>query len=104
MIDKSEMEMNGIHSVFKEARILLCHFHVKQAWQRWLGERSKSRLPHGDNNKTYKAVLDDLNRWMAAPDQPRFMARWEGIKRSWGGHYPLVIKYLEENWLGCREK
>lgn len=36
MIDKDQAEINAISHVFPQSRILLCLFHVIQAWQRWL--------------------------------------------------------------------
>jgi hypothetical protein len=44
MIDKSDVEINAIKTVFTDAQIRICFFHVLQAWQRWM-RAGKNNVP-----------------------------------------------------------
>ena len=49
IVDKSDAEIVAIQRVFPRCFIMLCDFHVKQAWQRWL-------------NATAHGVRDEADR------------------------------------------
>jgi hypothetical protein len=55
MIDKSDTETAAIKEHFKDATVIICLFHVAQAWQRWIrtGDNKipgKCHLIHPNNS------------------------------------------------------
>ena len=57
IMDKCDAEMNAVKKIFPEAIIILCEFHAKQAWLRWL-KTSANGVPKGEVNLIYKALCD----------------------------------------------
>lgn len=47
MTDHSDPEINALRTIFPEALILLCAFHLLQAFWRWLFEK-KNQVDKGD--------------------------------------------------------
>ncbi|KAK3243648.1 hypothetical protein CYMTET_46712 [Cymbomonas tetramitiformis] len=54
--DKDDAELNAIAMVFPKATILLCDFHMKQAWDRWLKTASHG-VAKEDQNKVYAQMV-----------------------------------------------
>ena len=57
IMDKDIAEMNATKAVFPDITIILCEFHAKQAWQRWL-RSGKNGVPTNRFNMIYNALSD----------------------------------------------
>ena len=57
IMDKSDAEIGAVKKVFPNAVIILCEFHVKQAWLRWL-KTSANGVPKEVVNIIYKALCE----------------------------------------------
>lgn len=57
IMDKSDAEIGAVKRVFPNAVIILCEFHVKQAWLRWL-KTSANGVPKEVVNVIYKALCE----------------------------------------------
>ena len=57
IMDKSDAEIGAVKRVFPNAVIILCEFHVKQAWLRWL-KTSANGVPKEAVNIIYKVLCE----------------------------------------------
>jgi MULE transposase domain len=123
MIDKSDMEMNGIREVYPGSEILLCDFHRYvcartlfaaaftcsqclshaccrlQAWWRWIVKNEHGVLAHR-RQILFKALANLAD----AETLVQFDARLEGLKNDedYVGNVALQV-YLQREWLSCTE-
>lgn len=56
MVDKSDAEMYAIKMIFPLAAILLCYFHVKQAWMRWIRKSDNGVGEEGNRQELYNLL------------------------------------------------
>jgi hypothetical protein len=55
--DKDDAEINACKAIFPDAIIILCEFHAKQAWLRWL-HTSAHGVPVGEQRLIYDMLND----------------------------------------------
>ena len=90
IMDHSTAEINAIRRVFPYIFIILCDFHIKQAWQRWLtcgnnqvGDKYARRQAYtllsnileGDTMEKMQASLTEWEGYLLDKNNPD-MARW----------------------------
>ena len=56
IVDKSSAEMGAIKVVFPNVHIVLCDFHAKQAWHRWLTDTKNNVGDLEERRKAYKLL------------------------------------------------
>ena len=57
MTDKDDAEISACGQIFPTARLVLCEFHVKQAWLRWL-RTSAHGVPKEQQRRLYDMMSD----------------------------------------------
>ena len=102
IVDKSDAEIKAIARVFPPPKcfIMLCDFHVKQAWQRWL-TASKNRV--GDDAKKKEAYA-----LMAAIAHAQTISLMEDAVRALenyieGSNNEAMRTWWENEWKGCMQ-
>nr|XP_022321445.1 uncharacterized protein LOC111123426 [Crassostrea virginica] len=93
MIDSSEIEAVAIKLVFPDAKILICDFHRKQAWQRWTSSLK-------NNVQDQEATLDMLNRVAESLTEDDFQSNLRLMKENplWKKQ-PRLQDYMQKQWL-----
>ena len=105
MLDCDRAERNAVMQVFPDAFILLCEFHVKQAWRRALGKRLGLESP------AFNLVRGILVAWMhykSGPLHTGIISHWltviiiglrqcglSNAVQSW------VLSYVKR-WIACK--
>ncbi|KAK3269730.1 hypothetical protein CYMTET_21839 [Cymbomonas tetramitiformis] len=73
LCDKDDSELGAIATVFPRAVIVLCDFHVKQAWNRWL-RASAHGVSKDDQKIVYRALCHISNAPSVAACHARIQA------------------------------
>ncbi|CAO3591984.1 unnamed protein product [Absidia cylindrospora] len=102
MIDCSSAEISAIKSAFpgddgQVVSILLCHWHIKRAWEHNL----KQYVKGNSNNETMflrskvRRMLDDL---MYATSSEKFTESYDFLSSELGTISPAFVDYFNTNW------
>ncbi len=70
IVDKDDAEIGAVAAVFPSCTLILCDFHVKQAWERWLKTSA-----HGVPPEDQKYILQLLSSISLAPTLSAMQAR-----------------------------
>jgi hypothetical protein len=95
IVDHSAAEVGAIEIVFPNVYILLCDFHIKQAWQRWLKAECSSykeevytllvNIAHSSDVREKAAALSALEAFLARPENAH-------VKSWFNNHYAKCIQ------------
>lgn len=94
MLDDSDKEINALVQEFPLSRLLLCLFHRKQAWERWVKCSEKSGVPSHDKNM----VIHSLEHVAEAMTEEELSKRYQDLQVKLAA-YPLVLSYFERFWM-----
>ncbi|SAM02423.1 hypothetical protein [Absidia glauca] len=100
MIDCSAMEMGAIRNAFGgECAILLCHWHIKRAWDTNL--KKLIRVPHATAasqqlQRTAYAMLSDM---MYSCSGAEFDAIWLRFKAAFSDHDAFIKYFTTKQWI-----
>lgn len=75
MTDDKKTERSSLHSVWPDASLLLCHFHILQAVWRWL-QKGKNAILKADRISLYRSFKDIIY----APTESEAIAKYEEMK------------------------
>src|SRR5204863_6514132 len=88
MTDKDRSQINSLRTVYPEAKILLCWWHVLHAWQQHFVTAH------------YPTLWTLLKKWVRIQDSRQFDEQWEKIKEVAPAS---IVSYLEKEWLRDRD-
>jgi hypothetical protein len=98
--DKCDAEINAIKAAFPRCFVLLCDFHVKQAWQRWLNTSK-----HGVGDKAAKEyaykLLVDIAHAENLPMLQDAVSTWESFLND--GENEDMSRWWTNEWEGCMQ-
>ena len=86
MSDRDKAQMNAISTVYPDAKLLLCWWHVLRAIRMHF------------RTEEFPEVWDCICEWVRTSDQSRFDAIWEWIQTDPSVPRTL-IDYLKINWM-----
>lgn len=81
--DKDDAEINAVKAIFPDATLVLCEFHAKQAWLRWLRTSA-----HGVPKLEQKRIYDLLCDMMKSPSAQ------VACTKVWPIHVYMHVKLL----------
>lgn len=100
MMDKSAAEMLAVRTRFPNAIIILCEFHVKQAWLRSLVS-SKRGLKKEEQHRVYNYLNKILKANSQSMAQVQVQALCDFIENYKGGKLDHIWTWFADNWLPC---
>ncbi|KAK3242908.1 hypothetical protein CYMTET_47408 [Cymbomonas tetramitiformis] len=95
--DKDDAELGAIAAVFPRATIVLCDFHVKQAWDRWL-KTSTHGVPKVDQKVIYRALCHISKAPSLKALASRILA-FEEMEQFQTN--PQLQRWWNTEWKGC---
>ncbi|KAK3240651.1 hypothetical protein CYMTET_49515 [Cymbomonas tetramitiformis] len=99
LCDKDDSELGAIATVFPRAVIVLCDFHVKQAWNRWL-RASAHGVSKDDQKIVYRALCHISNAPSVAACHARIQAFETGELFEAN---PQLQRWWKSEWKPCVE-
>lgn len=96
MIDKCDAESKGIREWDPEVEIVLCFFHVMQAWRRWL-----NRSNNGVKSMKADVIMRFIRAMKNAVTPAAFYEEKEILEAYLKGEQLGNVKnYLDSEWIG----
>ncbi|CAG8469385.1 16757_t:CDS:2 [Gigaspora margarita] len=93
LIDDSVAERNAVKICWPQSNLLLCTFHILQAFWRWL-YNSK----HGISKEHRVTIMSQMKKILYAYTESDLNNYYQELKVNYYQQYPLFAKYYERLW------
>ena len=94
MIDCQQSEENAIREIFPESVVYLCHFHMLQAWLRWLVNKKNGVAPYKDY---CLSLLRSVAESKTTDEYTKCLMNLE--KSHVWSSYPSLRNYFTQQWV-----
>lgn len=99
MIDCSQTEISAIREVFGESlNVLLCHWHIKRAWEKHLKTDVKIRNSTMESVQARATVRSTLNNLMYAEEEEEYDRVFAAFEEKYKDSFGTFVAYYIDNW------